>query len=223
MNKILTSLLCFGAVISITVTACSDKYDDEPTIEPQQPELPIEEPVTDNSAKPFKVVQSNDGAISLDFGVSYTYPEEQELHEFLDNKGWMLDSVYMVIADADNLPYNIYKGETVAFSPYGSDKLRVYFGSDNTMVNFMRWYENPLEVDPVEYLYSAKSYKWDYSKTNGLLCENLLGNFAVRKITDKSLCVVRHRHFSQADEFICLVLVPVEDSVLEEWRSTYVD
>ena len=167
-------------------------------------------------------MKSNDGTISLDFGTDYTYPEEKALHAILDNKGWMLDSLYMVVADEDNRPYKMYKGDTVAFSPYGrSDKLRFYFGSDNTMVNFVQWCEDPFAADYVEYLNCAKSYKWDYSKINGLFCENLLGGFAVRKITEKSLCLVRHSSTSQSDEFVCLELVPVTDSVLEEWRSTY--
>ncbi|MDE6498371.1 MAG: hypothetical protein K2L21_06910 [Muribaculaceae bacterium] len=208
--------------VAVALTACSGDYADEPTIEPPQLDVSTEEPSADTSTKPFKVVQSNDGALSLDFGTDYIYPEEKELHEFLDNKGWMLDGVYKVVADEDNISYRMYEGCKIVFSPYGrSDKLRFYFGSDNTIVNFVQWCENPLEVDHPEYLCCAKSYKWNYSKTNGLLCENLLGDFAVRKITEKSLCIVRHWHFSQSDEFLCLELVPVEDSVLEEWRSTY--
>lgn len=210
------------AVGAVVVTACSGELADEPKLEPQQLKVSIEEPATDTSSEPFKVVLSDDGAISLDFGTDYIYPDDKELHKILDNKGWMLDSVYMVVANDGNRPYKMYKGDTVVFTPYGrSDKLRFYFGSDNTIVNFVQWCENTLEVDYPEYLNCAKSYKWYYNKTNGLLCENLLGDFAVRKITERSLCIVRHTHSSQADELVCLEFVPVDDSVLEEWRSTY--
>ncbi|MDE6043642.1 MAG: hypothetical protein K2G07_08910 [Muribaculaceae bacterium] len=222
MSKILW--FAVGAVISVAVTACSGELADEPRVEPQQPEETNEKPTSDTSTIPFLIVQSNDGTISLDFGTDYTYPEETLIHEYLDNKGWMLDSIYMVVADEECRPYKLYKGDTVVFSPYGRyDKLRLYFGSDNTIVNFVQWCENTLEVDHPEYLYCTKSYKWYYSETNGLLCENLLGDFAVRKITEKSLWLVRHTHLSQSEEFICLELVPVADSVLNKWRSTYTD